>query len=351
MESKMKNPFMISFSRKPVEYIDRYSQTARILDTFTTEPVTDQLFIITGIRGSGKTVLLSDIANKLEEDKKWIVIRCNQTRNILHYVAVNLADQMKHKEVAADAAISAPAVLSLGIHESRDSDDQSTIGKLLKSAVRRKQKVLITIDEVTNTQQMREFGSAFSTWIGENLPVFFIGTGLYENIMNLQNVDNMTFLYRAPKIVLGPLDMAAVALSYEKVFNAGRERSREMAKLTMGYSFAFQALGYTYWEAQPVGELNDILPQYDALLSDASYSKLWSELSEGDRKVCRAIASSGSSRVKDIREKTGMNSNQFNQYRIRLKNKGLVDISQYGNLSFTLPRFGHFIEENAFLYE
>ncbi|MDD6550323.1 MAG: hypothetical protein PUF16_00895 [Lachnospiraceae bacterium] len=46
------------------------------------------------------------------------------------------------------------------------------------------------------------------------------------------------FLYRAPKINLAPLNMAAIAKKYQQVFDLPNEKSAEMSQLTLGYSFA-----------------------------------------------------------------------------------------------------------------
>lgn len=53
-----KNPFILSFVREPNIYIPRLQQTQRIIDTFTILPVTDQVFIVKGVRGSGNYVKL-----------------------------------------------------------------------------------------------------------------------------------------------------------------------------------------------------------------------------------------------------------------------------------------------------
>ena len=42
-------------------------------------------------------------------------------------------------------------------------------------------------------------------------PVFLLITGLFENINLLQNEKSLTFLYRAPKVPMDPLDKMAVS--------------------------------------------------------------------------------------------------------------------------------------------
>ena len=70
----MSNPFSISFGLEPKEYISRHQQTDRIIDAFTEESPSNHTFMLSGIRGSGKTVLLANITETFEKKKDWIVI-------------------------------------------------------------------------------------------------------------------------------------------------------------------------------------------------------------------------------------------------------------------------------------
>lgn len=48
-------------------------------------------------------------------------------------------------------------------------------------------------------------------------------------------------------------------------------------------------------------------------------------------------------KVKEIRERTGMSSGLFSVYRDCLKRKGVLDTDRYGAVSFMLPRFAEFV--------
>ena len=41
------------------------------------------MFIITGVRGSGKTVMMTEISQKLRENDQWIVIELNPAIDLL----------------------------------------------------------------------------------------------------------------------------------------------------------------------------------------------------------------------------------------------------------------------------
>lgn len=352
MSEKIKNPFIITFGKKPIEYIHRPVQTDEILSMFTGDPITNQIYIISGVRGAGKTVLLYDIANRLEEDSQWLVIRCAPTSDILHTLAKGLERAVAKKKISIDGNITIPGIGGVHFQEKQtSSDDKYIIEDALRALADQGKKLLITVDEITNTHQMQDFASNLQIWMGEDYPVFFLGTALYEQIEEIRNIRNLTFLYRAPRINLEPLDLISIALTYRKALDVDTVRSEELSRLTCGYSFAFQALGYIYWNAMPVQDLDEILPDYDAMLSNSSYSKMWQEMSSGDRQLCVAIAECRSSKVGDIRLKLGeTDANRFNQRRIRLKDRGIIDTSERGKILFSLPRFAVFVENTVRLY-
>ena len=97
---------------------------------------------------------------------------------------------------------------------------------------------------MSNTPEMRYFVGTYQILIRHDFPLFLIITGLYENINRLQNEENLTFLYRAPKIYLGALNTYRIAETYESTLKLTKEESLKLAKITKGYSFAFQVIGY-----------------------------------------------------------------------------------------------------------
>ena len=167
-------------------------------------------------------------------------------------------------------------------------------------------------------------------------------TGLYENIYDLQNEKSLTFLYRAPKIHLRPLNYGAIADTYQNTLHIDSNTAAAMAKLTRGYAFAFQVLGYfTFRENDH--DYRKVLSKYRLYLDEYVYEKLWTELSKKDKDIVICMAQTKAESVLEIRENLHMNSNEFSKYRLRLIRKGIVDGNTRGKLSFTLPMFREFI--------
>lgn len=343
----MNNPFTLSFGKKPLQYVSRISQPQRIVEQFNAPEPPNQIYMITGVRGSGKTVMMTGISNELRAQDEWVVVELNPTRDLLQSLAAKLYSQPGMHSHFLQAKIDL-SILGLGVsleNATPITDIESAIELMLSELQKRKKRLLISIDEVTNSEYMKVFVSAFQIFIRREYPLFLLMTGLYENIHNLQNDKSLTFLYRAPKMILEPLNFTAVRKQYMDIFQLDIEAASEMAGLTKGYPFAFQVLGYLYWENKDKKTLKDILPEYDQYLEEYVYSKIWSEASPKDQEILGVMSQSGQTKVKNIRESIGMTSGQFSIYRERLKNKGILDTRTYGEVSFALPRFAEFIQE------
>ena len=78
-----KNPFALNFGKLPSQYIDRDIIIEEIEQELTAEYPQNQCFMLTGTRGAGKTVTMTAIERRISENKNWITVRLNPTRNML----------------------------------------------------------------------------------------------------------------------------------------------------------------------------------------------------------------------------------------------------------------------------
>ena len=338
-----KNPYNLVFGKEPLQAISRAAQMSEVLEYFDAEPALQQIYMITGIRGSGKTVFMTEAAKELGQDDDWIVVELNPAGNLLEDLAGSLASENSLARMFQSAKINL-SFFGIGLEVKGSvpiSNIQVALTKMLESIKKQKKKVLICVDEVNVTGPMKEFAGAFQIFVRQDLPVFLLMTGLYENINNLQNENNLTFLYRAPKIVLRPLNIMTVSENYRRVFNTDPETAMKMAKITKGYPFAFQVLGHFTWKND--GEYNKALPQFKQYLEDYVYEKIWSEMSEGDKKLAYGVARSERGKAKEIKELSGLSDNEYSVYRDRLVKRGILDGSTHGYVEFTLPLFEEFV--------
>ena len=337
------NPFDISFSKNPAENIVRYAQIQTVLDAFTADTITNQLFLLTGVRGAGKTVLMNQIANHLEKDRDWIVVRLNPEMNLLQSLGAKLSDNSFCSGLFKKAKIGVSVFgISLEISDTAQNPNMElTVEKMLKAIKKSGKRLLITIDEVMNSPQVRVFAASFQIFLGQELPVFLLMTGLYENVEDLKNEKNMTFLYRAPRIEMTPLNLDMIATRYMNIFNLGIDEARNMSNLTKGYPFAFQALGFARWNNKD--DPDNTMAEYRQLLEDFVYEKIWSELSPKDKLILNGIAHCKDGHLNRINDYLGLKKDEINPYRKRLIKKGLVDGSEHGILKITLPLLDEFV--------
>lgn len=339
------NPFTLSFGKKPLQYISRIMQTNQIIESFNAEIPSNQIFMITGVRGSGKTVMMTNIADEIRADESWIVVELNPMRDLLQSLAAKIygIPEMHARFLKARLDFSAFG-LGVSIEDAVPvTDIESVIERMLEQIQQDGKRLLITIDEAANSENIRIFASSFQIFIRRDYPIYLLMTGLYENLHDLQNDKSLTFLYRAPKLMLEPLNYTAVRKHYMDIFGLDMETAEKMTVLTKGYPFAFQVLGYLYWENREK-DIDDILPEYDQYLEEYVYGKIWSELSELDKKVLLEISVNQESRVLCIRERLQMKSELFAVYRERLKRKGVIDTREYGKIRLLLPRFAEFVK-------
>ena len=339
----MQNPFSLTFGKEPKSLIDRTIQSSEIIESFESDNPDFQVCMITGVRGSGKTVLLTTIAKEFKKRTDWICVDLSPERDIIHALAAELCNRPDLVQIFKEAKINLSIFgLSFGLENvSPITDTVVALDKIIEKLTKKGKKILITIDEATANRHIREFVSQFQIFMRKNYNVFLLMTGLYENIYELQNQKTLTFLYRAPKIELQPLSIAMIAGKYKEIFNLSENDSIAMAKQTKGYPFAYQVLGYLCYKNKTFYTQN--IEEFDTYLEQFVYEKIWNELSANDRTVLKAMTEQPLCKVECIRNNAGMDSNIFAVYRDRLLKKGLIASPSYGYLSYVLPRFCAFI--------
>ena len=334
------NPFTLSFGKSPNEIISRYELVNDIIDTFQSENPISNAYLIEGLRGTGKTVLMTTIEKELEKENDWIIVDLNSTQDLLTDFAMRLVDSCKNfSDILKKGFNLSIAGFGIGLNgENQSRDSVSIICEILESLKKKNKKVLITIDEMMNGENMRHFASEFQILLRKDFSVFLLMTGLYENIYSIQNDPALTFLLRTPKIKLEPLSLAQITKTYQKVFETDLDMSKKLAKTTKGYAFAFQALGLLYFDYKDSLSLEKILLKFDDLLDDFVYRKIWQGLSEQDKNVILAITDS-KTQVSEVCKKLNMTSSTFSKYRQRLLEKGIIQAPQHGYVEIVLPRF------------
>ena len=338
------NPYSIMFGKEPIRNIRREKQLRQVTDDYTAPEPMIQVYMITGVRGSGKTVFLSDATAFFKRQEDWIVVSISSDGDILDKIISALAAEKTLARVFQNASINL-SFFGVGLEVSgapKISNPEIALKKMLESLKRQNKRVLIAIDEIIKSKEMVTFASAFQLYIRDDLPVYLLMTGLSENIEELQNVKNLTFLYRAPKLVMEPLQIQQIQCDYKETLGIDSGAALEMARETKGYPYAFQLIGYFTWKNQ-CQYTEAVRKDWKARLYDYVYDIIWERLSQKDRFVAYGIAKAQNHRTAEAREILGLSKDEFNPYRKRLIKKGLVTGDSWGIVSFTLPYFDEFV--------
>jgi energy-coupling factor transporter ATP-binding protein EcfA2 len=353
----MQNPFTTTFSKAPEYTYIHTEKTEEILRNLNYDSPTESIYKITGVRGSGKTVILAKVEAELRSEeyrkKGWVVFDLNPTRDMLRQVAAMLVEEgfgkRKGKSKSVNASLS---ILGTGggFGISKEEDDTSAdigvrIEGMIQEAQKKGKKIFIGIDEVSKTPEMMRFASEFGRWIRAVYPVFLVCTGLYENIMEVSNVKNLTFFRRARTVRTEPLNVVRMADMYRRQLKVEIADARSLAEITKGYAYAFQLLGVLYFNKKEDETLeDDVIPSLKFELFTYSYEKIWEELSEGDRALVRLLAGQEEYKREEILSLMGDKKGNYSMYRDRLINRGLVTVRQ-GYISLSLPFFADYIHE------
>ena len=275
------------------------------------------------------------------------MIELNSSGDLMKDLAASLASENYLAQMFKSARINL-SLFGIGLEVEGSvaiSNIQVAITKMLEVIRKHGKYVLVCIDEVTPTDEMKVFAGAYQIFIRQDLPISLIMTGLHKNIDNLQNTENLTFLLRAAKILLPPLNITSIAENYRRVLGIPHDESLDMAKLTRGYSFAFQVLGYYTWEDKNK-DYSEAIINTRAYLEDSVYAKIWSELSHEDRRFIVAVINSDSGKAEEIKKILNVEHNYYSVYRSRLIKTGIISGSHYGHVKITLPFFDEYVRDN-----
>ncbi len=344
-----RNPYAISFGRIPHQYISRDIILGDILDALTDDIVEEQAFKLTGIRGTGKTVMLSAIEKELRSLDNWIVCDVKPGGDITVDIVSLLYGEVPFIKEYIDANMDLSA-FGIGINIAKKNpviSPDTAIKRLLQVIAKKNKRVLIAIDEVRKTPQLIDFIQEFQILIREELPIYLIIAGLYEDIECIENSEGLTFFLRAEKYEMTPLNITIIREDYKKTLGLDNETAETLAVMTKGYAFAYQAFGKYMWESGDKIISDMVLARVDDALSQKVYDKIWNELRPQDKWFLQFIVKKDTMTVEELLTQTNKKHSEWSSPRLRLREKGIIDTRTRGKISVILPRFREYVENHV----
>ena len=81
------------FGKSPSQSINRLAQTDQIISSFSAEVPASQIYMITGVRGSGKTVFMTELSKYFHKKKNWVTVDLNPAADLLQGLAARLYNE------------------------------------------------------------------------------------------------------------------------------------------------------------------------------------------------------------------------------------------------------------------
>ena len=336
----MDNPFNVTFGELPSSLVSRENDMHIIESVFGQTTPESKVYIISGPRGSGKTVLLTSLINSFK-DKGYLTIDLNPFEDLHEQFAAKLYEEGKMRKLFLHPEFS---ISFKGITFSIEGDSpvnnvSTLIDKMLEYLKSKGKRVLVTIDDISTTIYVKSFIFSYQQMIRNGYDVFLLVTGLYENVSALERDKSLTFFLRAPKLNLGPLNLFEITALYKNLLNLSNKDASKYAKMTKGYAYGYQLIGSFLFKN---GNSSKLLDDYDFNLAKNSYSLSWERLSAKEKEIL--IGLTETNKQTELCNLLNMTNGNLQTYKKRLIEKGIIVSKRRGEIEFALPRFKEFVD-------
>ena len=351
-----KNPFTPNFGQVPVQMAGRsliVDEMSEALENGLGDPNLCTLF--KGARGTGKTALLHQLAQKAES-LGWISVSTTALPGMLE----DIYEQTVRKSSHLIDDLSSPRLkaLSLGQIVGAEWDNpmperlnwRSRMTRILDALDEHNVGLLITVDEIDPAlDELTQLAVVYQHFIGENRTVSLLMAGLPFRVSGLLSGKSTSFLRRANQVALGRIADEEVADALEQTALLGGKNVQPAAlkdavRAIEGFPFMLQLVGYRSWKAaDDAAEINEKAMERGITLArtdlrDRVLTATLDELSNRDLDVLAAMLQDESaSTLEDIATRTGMTSGNASTYKRRLLEQGVIDLAPRNELRFALP--------------
>ncbi|MCI1466443.1 MAG: ATP-binding protein [Lactobacillus sp.] len=343
------NPFNPTFGDVPKIFLrsqdqDYYDQVVGMVEH---SDFTRSIFI-SGVRGSGKTAFMMKVAQHFAADPDYYYVDLLNKPGIVTNFARLLAYALGPQASSVLQSINSLGIGKLSISRDVESPNVDVLlTKLMDKVKKSHKRILVTLDEVDNSAPIKDFVQVFNAMKRQDCPIFLLMTGLPDLILNLQNDDKLTFLLRSDKIEMTPLEKLDIFQTYQDVFHCSSQVAAAMFRMTKGYSYAFQLLGYILYEQMQgktpaITDLQELEDKYQAHLFNNAYQKIFQDMSAVDQQYFYAIC--GHHDLGEIAQIMGKSNVYVAQYRRRALERHLIKPAAYGYVEFTLPYFEDYLQ-------
>lgn len=317
-----------------------------------------RIMLITGARGTGKTVMLTVLGDKARAHK-WDVIEETASDGLCERLVSELCskDSLIDKLTFAPSITIAGASVSLGEAELSPKRMPETLRKAMSARLdaleKRDAGLMISIDETqaASRADLIAIATAIQHQIREKRNVSIVFAGLPQMISDLFDDEVITFLRRARTNVLANVPIDEVKESFAQTFeDSGMSLDTGLVKkaavATAGYPYMIQLVGYYIWDAADAREstviskedVDEGIREARVDLDNAVCVPELHGLSKNDRAYLEAMAvSDGPSGTSEVAKRMGRSAKYAATYRKRLLDAYVIRQTDRGEVDFAVP--------------
>lgn len=373
----MPNPFKPTAGKMPPILIGRQS----IIDDFKEglengAGAPGRLMLITGQRGYGKTVMLTELG-RVAKDAGWEVISETASEGMCdRLVSALVRPGMKLRGVNVQPSIGVSGILNASLGGASFSVDQ--VALTLREVVNQRlakmprgKGIVFTIDEaqaasmadmvalattiqhVIRDEDMRDVSDS------DKHGVAFVFAALPSLMDELLHERVLTFLRRSVQHDLGLVAYPDVRSAYiEVVREGGLAIDSEVAELAAeasdGYPYMIQLVGYYMWRAaevrgsKEIEEADVIQGKKDALVlfDDAVCALLFDGLTAAQKLFVKAVAKEAPqpAKVSEIANRAHRSASWVSKYRASLIKERVVESAGYGLVRLSASHLAEYVQ-------
>ncbi|MEC4174880.1 AAA family ATPase [Adlercreutzia sp. R7] len=348
--------FAPSFGNRPSMLVGRDGLIDRIVEGLSSAPGSrDRAVLLLGQRGSGKTVLLWELADRMRKAGFVVANPTIVSEDLLPRIVEKLADDadFSPKRRASGGSVGALG-FSAGLQFQQAPESgksrQQQLTELCRELTDKGKGVLFLIDELqANSLELKQLVITYQELVGEGLNVALVMAGLPGAVSATLNDKVLTFLNRAPKIALSPLEFGDVDAFYRQSFdqlglNIASDLRRHAAGFTAGSPYMLQLVGHNVVRyALPDGEVDESCLADALATSQIDFENdicrtTLAALSEKDIEFLSALAQDGEeASMADIAERMLVTPDYAQKYRKRLIDSGIIEAAGRGRVRMAVP--------------
>jgi hypothetical protein len=383
----MQNPFSPGAGSPPPELAGRAPvlEQARITLGRIKAGRPERSFLLVGLRGVGKTVLLNKIREladsmnyravliEAHEGKplaalllpalRQLLIALDRMANISQKakrglrVLKSFFNGLKIKYHDIEIGIDVDPEVGTADSGSLEADLSEVFVALGEAAAERGTAIALIIDEMQylNEEELSALIMAMHQVSQRQLPIVLIGAGLPQLVaLSGRSKSYAERLFQFPEVgALQPADAAAAVQEpvQEQQVQFTADALQEIIRQTKGYPYFLQEWGYQAWnlaDKSPIGI--DVIQQASKesiRRLDANFFRVrFDRLTPREKQYLRALADLGDTaqRSGDIAERLGVNVQRIAPVRNGLIKKGMIYSPAHGDTAFTVPLFADFMK-------